>query len=65
MNFYVVLGFYAGVVALAVGVFLWGKPQGNSLFQYFSGLYQYWFRAGWLGTVWLDTQESKDSLALF
>jgi len=33
MNFYVVTGVYVGVAALAVGVFLWGKPQGNSLFD--------------------------------
>mmetsp|Transcript_62725 Transcript_62725/g.141637 ORF Transcript_62725/g.141637 Transcript_62725/m.141637 type:complete len:392 (-) Transcript_62725:117-1292(-) len=33
MNFYVVTAFYLVVGGLGVGIFLWGKPDGNSLFD--------------------------------
>lgn len=33
MNFYLITSLYVGVGGLAVGIFLWGKPDGNSMFD--------------------------------
>jgi len=33
MNFYAVVAIYLGVAGTGVSVFLWGKPEGNSLFD--------------------------------
>jgi len=33
MNFWVISGLYLGIAGIGVGIFLWGKPDGNSLFD--------------------------------
>eukprot|EP00927_Polykrikos_kofoidii_P030119 TRINITY_DN2597_c0_g1_i1.p1 TRINITY_DN2597_c0_g1~~TRINITY_DN2597_c0_g1_i1.p1 ORF type:complete len:409 (+),score=68.24 TRINITY_DN2597_c0_g1_i1:119-1345(+) len=33
LNIWSITAFYIGIVGLGVGIFLWGKPQGNSLFD--------------------------------
>jgi len=33
MNFWVVSGCYLGIAFLGIGIFIWGKPEGNSLFD--------------------------------
>mmetsp|Transcript_73470 Transcript_73470/g.192680 ORF Transcript_73470/g.192680 Transcript_73470/m.192680 type:complete len:390 (-) Transcript_73470:47-1216(-) len=33
MNFYLITGLYLTIGGLGVGIFLWGKPDGNSLFD--------------------------------
>lgn len=33
MNFWAISGLYLGIAGIGVGIFLWGKPDGNSLFD--------------------------------